>query len=790
MQNPDNFWLATRPQYSSGADLASSVAFPINATPTFTWEQAARVLRKNGRFAFFVAGFLILAVVTFALLLKDVYKPTARLEIDPVSSGIKTLHEIDDPAPLDNQDYLETQVQVLQSDALAMSVIRSLKLDRNSEFVANSQPPKSNSNENGGTAGGSDHTTFLQEQFALADRTPRESLALASFQHRLSVGSVRNSRLIEVSFSSHDPELAQVVTNKLVTEYINQNYENRYTSTMAASEWLSTQLDDLRQKVDQSNQAVADFQKKYGFVDSDDPDVPLTQLMGEINHQLADAQAGRIETEAFVHMIDLGQSDAVPALRDDQLYQNLMTQHSQLLAQLAQAQAVYGDENANVKKLENASNEVASELASERTQAIDRLRVSLDAQRARERMTLAARENLRHQMGEASSHVVAYRFLKNEAAASADLYNTLQARLKEAGIYAGLGSSNIHVIDLAPRLRAASGPHRSLIIVFGGMISCVFALVLAFAKESLDNTVRTPEDIRCWTKVPSLAMIPPIRSDVSRGPKLLAGKSAIGFTSQARPESSRAFLMQPRTAESEAIRELRTALSCSRPGIPVRVVLVSSPADGEGKTTVATNLAVAFSRWGKACLVDGDLRRSSAANVFGLDPKNGLGQCLAGAVSLQEALVPIPAIQNLTILPAGALLTDPGDSIASEKMRATIEVLRSDFEYVVIDSPPVIPFADARILSLLADAVVLVGRYGLTTRRAISRSTELLDEIHAPLVGVVVNDIETDSADYRYYNYGFSRKANGYRDYYAQQDAQQSIPPAQTETAKSKGAHA
>lgn len=788
MEDPEQIW---PPRPETRITSAGYIATWPSGMPTFTWEQAARVLRKNGRFAVWVAAGLTLAVVAGALSLRDVYKPVARLEIDPLSGGIKTLHEIDDSAPIDNQDYLETQVQVLQSDALGMSVIRSLHLDRNPEFVSSSQrPPLASARERATNPSAEPGLSYLSEQFALADRTPLESIALSSFQRRLSISPVRNSRLIEVSFASHDPQLAQTITNDLVTQFMNQNYKNRYTSTMAASEWLSAQLSDLHGKVDEANQAVSDFQKKYGFVDADDPDVPLTQLMGEVNHQLADAQASRIETEAFVHMVDLGQSDSVPALRDDQLYQNLTAQHAALLGQLAQARTVYGDENSNVKKLESASTELANQLADERTRVIDRLRVSLTALRARENMTRTERENVRRQMGEASSHSVEYRVLKNEAAASADLYNTLQARLREAGIYAGLGSSNIHVIDLAPKLRNASEPHRALIIGFGGVVSCFLALALAFVKESFDNTVRTPEDVRTLIGVPSLAMIPPIGGRSVRRTQSLLSKVGLTNGSQRLSSLATPVLMKPRTEESEAIRELRAALSYSRSGTAVRVVLVTSPSDGEGKTTVAANLAVAFSRWGKTCLVDGDLRRSSAAEVFGIVARDGLGQCLAGSASVPEILVPAPSIKNLTILPAGSSLADPGDLIASEKMRTTLTELRNEFDHVVIDSPPVIPFADPRILSLLSDAVVLVGRYGVTTRRAMSRGRELLDEIRAPFVGVVVNDIQTDSADYRYYNYGFSRRTNGYRDYYAQQGLPDSVPSSQSEPPKSKGAHA
>jgi polysaccharide biosynthesis transport protein len=793
MEAPENIGTTVRPMiWNNCARLSPAPAWLDQKGASYTWEQATRVLRKNGPLAIALASILIVAITALAFMLKDVYKPTARLEIDPISSGIKALHEIDDDSSaIDNQDYLETQVQILQSDALAMSVIRTLHLDQNPEFVAGHDSTGPAMPQAQGTAESTGDDSFLREQFKLANRTPQESVALASFRNRLSVNSVRNSRLIEVSFASHDPRVAQLVTNTLVTQFINRNYKNRYTSTMEASEWLSTQLNDLRAKVDLANQAVSDYQKKYGLVEADDPDVPLTQLMSDLNHQLSSAQADRIETEAYVHMIDLGRSDAVPALRDDALYQSLLARHADTLAQLAQTRAVYGDENSNVKKLEDASDEISKEIADERSRVIDRVRTSLGALRAREQMMLDARDNLRREMGDASSHVVAYRVLKNEAAAEGELYDVLQARLEEAGIYAGLGSSNIHIVDLAPQLQRASGPQRQMIIAIGAALSLIVALILAFAKESFDNTVRTPDDVKEKIGLPSLAMIPPIRGQKAGSELSLFSRTAGGPRHEL-GSSPTIPMARSYTQEAEAMHGLRTVLGFSRPAGTACVVLVSSPSEGEGKTTVATNLAMAFAQNGKTCLVDCDLRRSMAARAFGLQPTAGLGQCLAGRVSLPDVLKAVPTAPRLTILPGGPLMPNPGDLVASEQMRAVLVALRNQFEYVVIDSPPVIPFADARVLALLSDAVVLVALYGVTTRRAIGRASELLDEIRAPLAGMVVNRINLDSADYRYYNYGSSRRPGEYRNPYLKELSDGGPPPLdpQAGAGKTKSAHA
>lgn len=792
-------------QMSSRENLArmSSAPWPLKTLPSepnrvYGWEQAVRVLRKNQRFVLIFAGILSSIIVTAAFLMKDVYQPVARLEIDPLSSGIKTLQEIEDGKAADNQDYLETQAQILQSEGLALRVIRALHLDQIPEFVSNRELEKSQKQQNQATQPGpraGSEPAFLQEQVELANRTPSESMALGVFKSRLAITPVRNSRLVEVSYASHDPQLAQLITNTLVTQFIDQNYRNRYTSTMQASEWLSIQLNDLRQKVVEANQAVADYQKRYGLVEVDDRDVPLAQLMSEVNHQLSDAQADRIQSEAYVRMIDLGQQDSIPAVRDDQVYQNLMTHYADARAQLAQARTIYGDENTNVKKLQDQSNELSAQIAAERVRMVNQVRTAYSAARNREEMMLEAREKLKGQMGDATSHMVSFHLLRNEAMAKAELYNTLQARLKEAGIYAGLRSSNINIVDLAPRLAHATSPHREFIVGAGVTMSLMLAVILAFVRESLDNTVRTPDDVQDCTGLPSFAVLPRFNNGGRAGKKTFARPLEFATLRSASNDAKLICgvpLAHWHTPEAEAIQDLRTALLFSKSGVPARVILVSSSSAGEGKTTIAINLAIALAQRAKTCLVEGDLRQPVFAEVFGLQLKNGLSQVLGGEASLDAALTSVPEVAGLTVLPCGRGVANPASLVDSGVMAASLTDLSNRFEYVVIDSPPVIPFSDARVLSRFADVVVLVGRYGLTTQRAIGRCAQMLEEVQAPPMGVVLNDVDLSSPDYHYYNYGFSRRLNERSKYYDANNSVRAVGPGpgEPDPEKKKSAHA
>jgi capsular exopolysaccharide synthesis family protein len=760
-----------------------------------TWEQAARVLKKRKRtFLFVTAGITIVAVVG-AFGMKDVYRPVARLEIDPVGAGIKTLHEIESPVSDADQDYLETQSQVLQSDGLAMRVIRGLHLAEKGEFAsgANSQgsslPPAAQAVEKEKTPG---DAAFLQEQASLAEPTSAEAATLKKLRKNIYVTPVRSSRLVEVSAEAHDPQLAKSITNLLVTQYIDQNYRNRYVSTMEASEWLSSQLSDLRQRVAESNQAVADYQKRYGLVESDDKDVPLAQLMADVNHQWSEAQADRIQAEAYARMIDLGQADSVPALREDTVYQNLLTHYADTRAQLAQAQTVYGDENQNVKKLQNESTELAAQVEAERSRILNRIRTSFAASREREEMMQQSRERLRAQMGDASSHLVEYRMLKNEAVANATLYNTLQARLKEAGIYAGLRSGNIRVVDMAPRLHEATGPHRAMMVGIGAFLGLLAGIFAVLVRESLDNTVRSPADMTEWVRAPALAVLPTVALAATSKHALADGtlSTQAGLSHYGNAPGPKLLWTQGSGAGADAIRELRTAIVAMPLASKSRVVLVSSAAAGEGKTTTALNLAAALAQQGPTCLVEGDLRAPVLRDALELKGNLGIAEVVGARSGLNEALQLVGSVPGLQVLAVNSAAANAADLLAGPAMQNVVASLRQTFDYIVIDSPPVIPFSDARTLAALADGVILVCRYAQTTRRAMARGAELFAEANATILGVVLNDMDFSSPDYLYFNYGYSWGSFNRNYGYSRRLANAAIVAGKNDPPRAKGAHA
>ncbi|MGH9704203.1 MAG: polysaccharide biosynthesis tyrosine autokinase, partial [Candidatus Acidiferrales bacterium] len=279
---------------------------------------------------------------------------------------------------------------------------------------------------------------------------------------------------------------------------------------------------------------------------------------------------------------------------------------------------------------------------------------------------------------------------------------------------------------------------------------------LAFIKESMNNRVRTPDDVARWTAMPSLPMIPEIPLANGLGPRLRLYRG--GKNSSRNGNGAEAIARLPRllsadalTPEADAINNLRTSILISRGDSGKRVLLVVGTSPRTGSTTIAANLAMALAKRGKTCLVDANLRRPMVSRAFALAPAVGLCEVLRGDASLEEALAVAPRTSGLSLLLGGRIPVNPLDLLTGETMREVMRVLRERFEFVVVDSPPAIPFPDCRFLASISDGVVLVSRSGKTSRRTLVRSAEIIDEVQAPLLGVVVNGVDVDSADYRYF---------------------------------------
>jgi len=707
----------------------------LDDNKAFDWARTMGILQKHWRLSALFAGIVMLTVIGINVFTRPVYEATARVEIDP--SGEKFSLENSGAGAID-AEYLETQSQVMQGDSLAIAVIRKLRLDQNPALMGKIDADTLN-------------TANLKSSDA-QQLTPDESIALGRFKDALKIKRDTASRLILVNFDSPDPQLASQVTNTLVQSFIDQSFQSRHDAVMKSSEWLSRQLDDIRKKMEDSTQALTQFQQSTGVADVDANKSTFTEHMGELSRQQTQAQSERIQIQALLKNTD--NPDSLTEVRSNIVVQQLSQKLAEQRAALSQALVVYGNNHPTAKKLQSEVDELQSQLNGQKKAIVNSLRASYAAAAARESLMAAEMKGTSKELDK----VARYSALKKEVEANVDLYNSLYGKIKEAGISAASKSVDIQVVDPARVPDDPIRPRRLLNLAVGLFAAFIGGIGLAFICEEFDNKLHSPEDIRRWIGSANVSIIPIISETESQPGRLGWSKRIVGLLPSPSQDSrtNMFFLERPNSPEGEAVQALYASIMLSWPNNPPQTLLVVSAFPGEGKTTVALNLSYALAQHANTCLVDADLRKGRVANAFNLPAGQGLGDVLTGNETLESSVLEIPGLSNLSILPAGRSQGNFGQLICSEKMEQTIAGLRERFGFVVIDSAPILPFVDGRALSTLADAVILVGRSGVTTRQAMRRSVELISEVHgAPILQVVLNAANMENSDYKYYRYGY-----------------------------------
>jgi succinoglycan biosynthesis transport protein ExoP len=687
--------------------------------PPSDWLRALKVMSQQWRWSVLFAVTVVVVITTVTFLMKPIYESEGRLQIDPPGSEVFSLNTTG--VGLIDSEYIATEAQKLQTDDLALATIRGLHLDKNPELI--SDAPKRPA-----TIGVSDQLT------------PAELAALRNFQSRLSVRRDPASRLVGVTFAAHDPRLSADVVNALMKLMVQRNLEARGQAIAESSMWLSRQLDDIREKMEVSASALASFGAKTGIADVDPNSNTYAEKMGDLNKQLVLAESDRIQFQSFLSPVT--NPESLPQVRNNVVVQALTQKLAEAESQLAQSLVIYGPNHAEVRKLQNQVKELQDQIKEQSAAIVSELWTNYRAAKAREAL-------LSGQVKVATTDLTTlaqYNVLKREAQADRELYNSLYAKIKEAGISAASKSSNIHIVSQARALEHPTRPHRAMNILAGVLIGLIGGVALAFVKDRIQDRVHTADEIRDWVGLPSVTVVPAIQTchtematwGTNRTNLKLEWRNSQDF---AGPDC---FLLQrPNSPESEAVEALRTMLFSSRTEDSPRVVLITSPLPGEGKTTLANNLAIALTKHGKTCLVEADLRMPAVGVIFKLLPRFGLEHYLQGSATLDQVMFPSGEVKNLTIIPAVAPADYANYLLTGGPMRALMVRLRERFDFVVIDTPPILPYADGLAVSTLVDGVILVGRAGQTPRGAITRSMELLDVMKsAPILTVVLNAVD------------------------------------------------
>jgi polysaccharide biosynthesis transport protein len=742
----DDFKLLSRDDPSNGAvDIISQsvrTSFDLSPREPHLYDYLL-ILRKHQWLvlSFMLAVVTIVSIATFRM--QPVYVATTRIELGRENSNILPFQGTDSyDYMLDLENYIETQSKILTSETLALQTIRT--------GVLSGQTPAAS------VDAGSE--ALATGSLANQKRPPE----LGAFLGSLGVKRVPNSRLMDISFESTSPELAAQVVNAHIRNYIDQNRRSHYDATTAATTWLTDQLDELKIKVKNSEDARLDYERKNQIWELDDKQNITTQRLTEISRQLIDAQSERMKKQSLYDYAKAGDADLVPQIRDNVGVQELLHRRTETSSQFAEALNQYGPNFPKVQRLQSQLKEIDQNLDRERRAAVARLGSEFHESQQREELLSHTLDQQKTEANLMSERMVQYNILKRDAEADKALYDGLLTKLKEAGISAALQSSNIRVVDPAMIPSFPSRPAKARNVALAFLVGLVGGVGLALLREYMDNTVKTPDDIETLARLPSLAVVPAFDDSNGDGPRRKTLTDAIGNGHSRHVELVAQHL--PKSQMSEAFRALRTALLLSQAGKPPQVILVTSALPREGKTTAAANLAVTLAQLGdRTLLIDADLRKPGVGRLLNMNGGKyaGLSSYLAGVSSLDLVTVQHPAIPNLSAIPTGPLPPNPADLLSSHRLADAIAELRTKFKFIVIDTPPVMAATDAVILSVQADGVVLVVRSGETPKEAFSRTRDLLVSVKCNLLGVVLNAVNSSAPDY-YYSYRYYPYAYGY----------------------------
>ena len=680
---------------------------------------------------FFIAVVTTVTLGTF--MMKPQYKSTVSIKIDrenPNILGFKEVYSVERPG----EDYYETQYKVLKSRNLASRVIRQMKLEMNPEFAA--QKP--------GTAQAS---SFLRKE-PLGKEDGIDSSLINSFLSRLEVVPQQKSRLVNVSFSSYDPQLSARVTDSIAKSFIDLNIEFKFESTQQAREWLEKQLDAMKAKVEQAEEklnAYAAQNEIIFFESSTDKDGNksggeniITRKLSEISSELTSATSDRIQKEALYNEIQSGDSQTSSLVMGNSVIQDLKKQHGSLEAEYNQNLTIYKPDYPKMVKLRELADQLKKRMDSETKKIVSSIKKDYEAALKRESYLRSAFEKQKKDVLDLNSSSVQYQILKREADTNKELYNGLLQRLKETGISASLTSSNIQILDRAEVPKSPFSPQKGRNILLSLIIGLFGGIGLAFFAEYLDNTIKTPEDIEKKILMPSLGLVPLYKKQESNK------NLPVEFISHSDTKSQM----------SEAYTSIRTFLLFSTAGKPPKVMMVTSARREEGKTTTSVNTAISLTKSdARVIIIDADMRRPRMHKVFKVSNTTGLSSFLSGNEEFSESLIRHTGIPGLDIMPSGPLPPNPAELLSSYRLRDLIDGLYPLYNFIIFDTPPILGLADAAITSTQTDGVILVVRSGETPKEAAHQAKKILESVNAKVLGVVLNAINESNLKYGYYSY-------------------------------------
>jgi capsular exopolysaccharide synthesis family protein len=575
---------------------------------------------------------------------------------------------------------------------------------------------------------------------------------------------VKNTRLVEVSFSTPDPRLSQKMANAHAAGFIRMNIDTRASLTDEAREFLDKKNAELRAKLEQSEQALNRFRQTHGVVSLDKGENIVVDRLVALNTQLTAAKAQRIEAESFYQTVKNKKHQDLSQIMTQGSVPQLKTNLATLEAEKAKLSTIFKPDHPRLQELNEHISAARRSINAEIENVVRGIESSFVAARAREQ-ALEAEAKKQEQRALELKHVgVQYAVLQEDVNVNRTLYESVLKRLSETNVSNDLAISNIQVTQRADLPIFPSSPETARNLILGAVVGLLLGVGLAFLLDYLDTKMSTPEHVERAVALNTLGVVPDLSGldrlqiEWKQGERSLLKslKELSPLRQVARASSPSQMLLtkhHPQSIFPESYRAIRTSLLFSRPERPPQVILFTSAAPGEGKTGTSLNLAIALAQDGhRVLLIDADLRKGCCHSRLGMSNHKGLSNILTGRLALEEGVQPTP-IPGLSLLSSGVCPPSPADLLGSNKMKEVLTSLRASFEFIVIDTPPAVALTDAAVLSVMSDGVVLVFHGRKTTTVSARQLVERLDAVHAPVLGVVLNSVDLQNPKFAYYGH-------------------------------------
>lgn len=711
-----------------------------------------RSISKHKWSALGLALAISLLTTLIVFVITPTYRSTATLMLESNKSKVVSIEEVYS-AMSSNREYYQTQAEILKSEELARRIVTKMKLVDHPMMDPRKQKEDGFSLKKLVPAAwlGDDETEKYSPE-------KLQTMVVDRFKRELTIELVRNSQLIKISYESPDKEFAATAANWVAEGFIEADMDARLAMTQKAGAWLTERLSGLRKKLEESERALQQFRERERIVDAKGvAQSGASKQLEQLSEGLVTSRQKRAEAEAAYQQVQAAQKskidvESIPAIQKNTIYIQLKATESAAEGRLADAAKKYGPEH---PKRQTAEAEVRAARDNTRRQ-IDTITTSITKEyelaRAQEGAVERALAQSKGDILGMNRKEYELGVHEREVASNKSLYEMFTSRMKETNVAGDLQSPIARVVDPAVVKAAPYSPKKMRIIGIAAVVGLILGLMLALLLEYLDNTVKNAEDVDIKLRQPLLGQLPRLKG------KLESGDLQIAFIKDKDP------------GFSEEIRSIRTGVLLSSIDSPHKVLLVTSSIPGEGKTSVATNIALALGQVRKVCLIDADMRRPTVAKVLGVDTTSkGLSNLVSGSDPTSECLHFNKEL-GIHVIPSGVVPPNPLELLSSVRFAEAMKWLEGSFDVVIIDSPPLQLVSDPLILSQFANSVIYVVKADSTPYQIALGGLARLAEAKAHVLGVVVNQIDREKAD-RYYGYGkysaygYGKKYGGYGGY-------------------------